>query len=150
MAISLLVYLAIFSGQLCFREDTFSEKVYFRRSFIFGETLFLEKLYFTEALFQKLLLHISLEQLFRHSSYIFGDSYFFRAAAFLGGASFSKDSFSCSSCFFIKAIFFRSETSTEQPLLENRKLFRGVTFRKSYFFADELIRIKTSTKEFVC
>ena len=133
MAISLLVYLAIFSGQLYFREDTFSEKVYFRRSFIFGETLFPEKLYFTEALFYKLLLHISLEQVFRHSSYIFGDSYFFRAAAFLGGVSFSKDSFSCSSCFFIKAIFFGAKLLPSSHFLRIGSCLGQLLFGKATF-----------------
>ena len=35
---------------------------------------------------------------------------------------------------FFRIAFFRSETSTEQPLLENTKFFTAVTFRNSYIF----------------
>ena len=54
-------------------------------------------------------------------------SYFFRAAAFLRSSFFRTVNFS-------QLLF--------QPLLENRKLFRAVTFRNNHFLAEELFRKK--------
>ena len=56
----------------------------------------------------------------------------------LGEATSSHFLFLRNSCFFSpfseQLLFRRSETSTEQPLLDNRKFFIAVTFRNSFFF----------------
>ena len=54
---------------------------------------------------------------------------------------------------FSEYLIFWSETSTEQQLLENRKLFRAVTqllFGIATFLAEELLRIKMSAEELLC
>ena len=61
---------------------------------------------------------------------LFRCSYFFRTAAF---SPFSEQSLFRRSYFFRTASF--SEWNfTEQPLLENRKVFNALTFRHSHFF----------------
>ena len=43
---------------------------------------------------------------------------------------------------FSEYLIFRNETSTEQPLCENRKFFREVTFGNSYFFGEVIAQNK--------
>ena len=57
----------------------------------------------------------------------------FQNGHFLAGVIFSEQP------------LFRSDNSTEQRLLENRKFFMAVTFRK-LFFSEEMFRIKISKK----
>ena len=116
MAISLLAYLV-----------TFLEQLYFRRGFIFGETLFSKKL----------LLLASLEQLLRHNSYLFGAAISSEQLLFLRCSIFERVIF-LQQLLFSEYLFFRSKTSTEKPLLENRKLFRAVTFWNSYIFGGRI------------
>ena len=135
MAISLLAYLATFSGQLYFRrryifgESLFSKKLYFRRNFIFGEALFYSFIFGEVTSSHFFRATTSTKQLH------FWSSYFFREAAFFDEIRFSKSYFlAVAAVIFSEYLFFGGKTSTEQPLLENRKFFRVVTFRNSYFF----------------
>ena len=43
---------------------------------------------------------------------------------------------------FSEYLIFRSEISTEQPLLEKKKFFRAVTFRKSHYFGGGIAQNK--------
>ena len=97
---------------------TFSGQLYFWRSYFF--TPFQGNYFDTTAISQR--------------------SYFFRAAAFLRSSFFRTVNFS--QLLFQNSFFFQDKTSTEQPLLENRKLFRAVTFRNNHFLAEELFRKK--------
>ena len=92
---------------------TFSGQLYFRRSNFF-------KLLWSNCFDATVTLS---EQLFLQSSCFFKELCF-RKIHFLA------------SIIFPEYLIFRSETSSEQPLLENilRKFFRAVTFRKSHFF----------------
>ena len=101
---------------------------------------------FRAALFsEELLPQTSSKQLLRYNSY------FFRAAVS------SEQLLSLrSSCFrtvilqrsnFSEQLLFQSETSAEQPHLENIKFFRAVTLRNSYFWVGKLSRVKISTEE---
>ena len=101
---------------------TFSGQLYFWRSYFF--TLFQSNYSDTAVTFSG--------QLFLQNSCFFS---FFRTV------TFSQE------LFFQNRFFFKSETSTEQPLLETRKFFTAATFRNSYFFSEELFRIKISKKE---
>ena len=103
---------------------TFSGQLYFRRSYFFVT-------FRVTALTQELL---------------FQSSYFFRTAAFLRSSVFEKV-ISLQLVIYSEYLIFRSETSTEHPLLENGKFFRSVTFWNSHFLAEELRRIKISTEE---
>ena len=103
MVISLLTYLATFSGQLYFWRSNFF-KLYQSKCFdttvTLSEELFLPcNCFFEELCFQKI-----------HSL----ASVFFRIP------------------------IFRSDTSSQQPLLEKRKFFRAVTFWKSYVFGGRI------------
>ena len=96
--------------------------------------------FFRTALFSaNLLLHTSLttwtQQLF------FPSIYFFKAAPFLRSSVF-KRVISSQQLFFLEYITFRNETSTVQPLCENRKFFRAVTFRSSFFFSGLIFQNK--------
>ena len=101
--------------------------------------------FFRTVLFlEKLLLQNFSEYLLRHNSY------FFRAANSSEELIFLRISFFKTVTFFEVVIFsswllYQSETSTEQPLFENKKIFRGFTFWSSCLFGRELFRIKTST-----
>ena len=77
----------------------------------------------------KLLLHTFSEYLLRHNSYFFGTAIFLEQLHF---SPFSEQSLFCRSYFF-RIAFFRSETSTEQTLFQNKKFFTEITFRNSYF-----------------
>ena len=98
--------------------------------------------FFRTALFlEKLLLHISLTN---STQLLLSQSiYFFRASAFFRELRFRKDHF-LTAVIFSEYLISRNEASTEQPLCENRKFFREVTFQKSYFFGGliELLRVK--------
>ena len=99
---------------------TFSGQLYFWRSYSF--TLIQSNYFDTTVTFS--------EQLFFQNScffLLFQNSHFFAAIT------------------FSEQLLFQTETSTEQPLLENRKFFIAVTFRNSYFL-EELFRIKISKK----
>ena len=61
---------------------------------------------------------------------LFRCSYFFRTAAF---SPFSEQSLFRRSYFF-RTASFSERNFTEQPLLENRKVFTALTFRHSHFF----------------
>ena len=88
--------------------------------------------FFRTALFpEKLLLHTSLTTLTKQL--LFRSIYFFRATAFIKEFRFRKSNFLVAAI-FSEYLIFRNETSTEQPLCENKKFFRAVTFRNSYFF----------------
>ena len=58
---------------------------------------------------------------------------FIRAVAFFKELRFRKSYF-LATVIFSEYLIFRNQTSTKQPLCENRKFFRVVTFRNSYFF----------------
>ena len=79
----------------------------------------------TASFSEKLLLHTSLTTLTQQL--IFRRIYFFRAATFFKELRFRK-SHSIAAVIFSEYLIFRNETSTEQPLCENRKIFRAVTF----------------------
>ena len=88
--------------------------------------------FFSTTLFwQKLLIHTFSGQLFLQNSCCF---LLFQNSHFFAGAIFSEQ------------LLFRSDNSTEQSLLKNRKFFTAVTFRNSYIFSEELFRIKISKK----
>ena len=79
--------------------------------------------FFRTALFsERLLLHTSLTHFFNTS---FGAS-ILRSSIF-------KSHF-LAAVIFSEYLIFRNQTSTKQPLCENRKFFRAVTSQKSYFF----------------
>ena len=61
---------------------------------------------------------------------LFQDSYFFRTAAFF---PLFQNSHFFAGVIFSEQLLFRSETSTEQALFENKKFFTEITFRNSYF-----------------
>ena len=85
---------------------TFSGQLYFRRRYCFTLLLLLRRnSYF-------------LQQLFLQSSCFFKESRF-RKSHFLAAV------------IFLEYLIVRRETSMEQPLIENRKLFRVVTFRNT-------------------
>ena len=88
----------------------------FQDSFIFGEAT--SSHFFRVSSTQKLL---------------FGSSYFFRAATFLRSSFFRTVTFSQQLVF---------SESAEQPFLENRKFFTGVTFWNSYPFGGGIIQNK--------
>ena len=67
-------------------------------------------------------------------------SYFFRTAAFLTSSFFRTVTFFA--VIISEQLLFQSETSTEQPLLDNRKLFRAVTFRSNYLFGGGIVQKK--------
>ena len=80
---------------------------------------------------------------------LFWSSYFFSVAAFLKGSVFERF-ISSNQLFFAAYLIFRSETSTKQSSLENRKFLRQFTFRNSDHFLKELPRIKISPEELPC
>ena len=67
-------------------------------------------------------------------------SYFFRTAAFLTSSFFRTVTFFA--VIISEQLLFQSETSTEQPLLDTRKLFRAVTFRSNYLFGEGIVQKK--------
>ena len=88
--------------------------------------------FFRTALFsEKLLLHTSLTT--STQQLLFRSIYFFRAAAFFKELRFRKSHF-LAAVIFSEYLIFSNETSTGQPLCENRKFFRAVTFWNSYVF----------------
>ena len=92
---------------------TFSRELYFRKSYFF--TLHQSNYIDTTDTF--------LEKLFLHSSCLFFEKLRFWKSHFLVAVIFSE------------YVIFRSEVSTNQRILENRKFFRTVTFRNTYFFS---------------
>ena len=110
-----------------FRIALFSKKLYFRRNFIFGEAIFYSVTFQEATSSHFFSTTTSIWQLH------FGSSYFFRAAAFFEELRFRK-SHSLAVFIFFRIPIFLSETSTKEPLLENRKCFRAVSSRNSYFF----------------
>ena len=48
---------------------------------------------------------------------------------------------------FTYVLTFQCKTSMKQPLRENRKFFRAVTFQNRYFFAMEIFEMKIPTEE---
>ena len=109
----------------------FFRKLYFWRSY-FSKNLFITfpysgvRHYFTTSTQQ---LHFRSNYFFRAAVFflLFQNSHFFRAVIFL------------------EQLLFQSENSTEQPLLENKKFFKAVTSRNSYF---SLFRLKISKKSY--
>ena len=77
---------------------------------------------------------------------LFLGSYFFRASACFEELLFQNIHF-IAAVIFSQLLLFQSETSTEQPLLENRKFFRVVTFRNNYLFGGGIVWNKVSTEE---
>ena len=63
---------------------------------------------------------------------LFWSSYFFRVPAYLK-SSFSERFISLNQLFFAAYLIFRSETSTEQSFLENRKFLRQLLFGTATF-----------------
>ena len=104
---------------------TFSGQLYFRRSYL-EVTAFR-----VTTLTQQLL---------------FLGSHFFRASACFEELLFQNSHF-IAAVIFSQQLLFQSETSTEQPLLENRKFFRVVTFRNNYLFGGGIVWNKVSTEE---
>ena len=66
---------------------------------------------------------------------------FFKAAAFFKELRFRKSHF-LAVVIFSEYLIFRNETSNEQPLCENRKFFRAVPFRNSYFYGGVIAQNK--------
>ena len=97
---------------------TFSGQLYFLRSFFIDTSL--------TTLTQQLL---------------YRSNYFFRAAAFFKELLFRKSHF-LAAVIFSEYLIFRNETCTEQPLCENKKRFRAVNFRNSYFFGGVIAQNK--------
>ena len=121
--ITSLIWFLFFNSNFPFAYvATFSGQLYFGRSYLF--ILFESNYFDTTVTFWG--------QVFLQNSCYF---LLFRNIHFFAGVIFSEQ------------LLFRSENSTEQPLLENRKFFTAVTFRNSYFFSEELFRIKISKKE---
>ena len=90
--------------------------------------------FFRTVLFlEKLLFHISTTT--STHQLLFRRIYFFRPAAFFKEHRFRKSHF-LAAVIFSEYLSFRNETSTEQPLCENRKFFRAATFRNSYLFVE--------------
>ena len=104
---------------------TFSGQLYFRRSYL-EVTAFR-----VTTLTQQLL---------------FLGSHFFRASACFEELLFQNSHF-IAAVIFSQQLLFQSETSTEQPLLENRKFFRVVTFRNNYLFGGGIVWNNVSTEE---
>ena len=77
---------------------------------------------------------------------LFRSNYFFRAAAFFKEFLFRKSHF-LAAVIFSEYLIFRNETCIEQPLCENKKLFRAVNFRNSFFLVELLLRINISTEK---
>ena len=73
---------------------------------------------------------------------LFQGCYFFRADAFFQDLRFLKTVPSLKQLFFPEYLLFWSKTSTQQPLLENMKLFRAITFRNSYIFGGAIVQNK--------
>ena len=73
---------------------------------------------------------------------LFRSIYFFRAAAFYKELRFRSSHFLAAVIFFSEYLIFKDETSTEQPLCENRKFFKAVTSRNSYFFGGVIAQNK--------
>ena len=89
--------------------STFSGQLYYWRSYFFTLLNYLDK---TVALLEHL---------------------FIRAVAFFKELRFRKSYF-LAAVIFSEYLIFRNQTSTKQSVCENRKFFRVVTFRNSYFF----------------
>ena len=98
-------------------------------------------------------------QQFFQDSFIFGEATSSHSFNYFDTAvTFSEHRFLQSSCFFkelcfrkshflvtvifLEYLIFRNETSTQQPLCENRKFFRAITFRNSYFFGGVIAQSK--------
>ena len=96
---------------------TFSGQFYFWRNYFF--TLFQRNYFNTTVTFSK--------QLFLQSISASFEELFFRTVT------------SSQQLFFSEQLLFQSETSTEQPPLENRKLFRIVTFWNSNLFGGDIV-----------
>ena len=103
---------------------TFSEQLCFQRSYFFS--LLQSSTFGTRANF--------LEQLFLQSSCFF-EELRFQNSPILAAVIFSEQ------------LLFQSKTSMEQPLRENRKFFRAVTFQNRYFFVMEFFKMKIPTEE---
>ena len=101
-------------------------KRHFQDSFIFGEAS-------SSHCFRKT---TSTQQLLVWSSY------FFRAAAFFEEIPFQNSHF-FAAVIFLEQLLFQGQTSTGQPILENRYFFNGT----ATFWAEELFRINISTKQ---
>ena len=85
----------------------------------------------TDLFSKKLLLHTSLTT--STLQLLFRSIYFFRAAASFKELRFRKSHF-LAAVIFSEHLTFRNDTSTEQPLCDNRMFFSAVTFCNSYFF----------------
>ena len=96
---------------------TFSGQFCFWRNYFF--TLFQSNYFNTTVTFSK--------QLFLQSISASFEELFFRTVT------------SSQQLFFSEQLLFQSETSTEQPPLENRKLFRIVTFWNSNLFGGDIV-----------
>ena len=92
--------------------------------------------YRTALFMEKLLLHTSLTT--QTQKLHFQSIYFFRAAAFFKELRFRKSHF-LAEVIFSEYLIFRNGTSTQQPLCENRKFSRGVTFRISYVLGGVIV-----------
>ena len=98
----------------------------FQGSFIFGEATFSHFFMVTT----------------QRQQLLFQGCYFFRADAFFQDLRFLKTVTSLKQLFFPEYLLFWSKTSTQQPLLENMKLFRAITFRNSYIFGGAIVQNK--------
>ena len=78
---------------------------------------------------------------------LFWSSYFFRAAVVVEVLLFQKSHFFTVVIFFSEQLLFQCETSTEQPLLENRTFFRKIHFRNSYPFGGRIVQNKNVYRE---
>ena len=71
--------------------------------------------------------------LLRHNGYFFGAAIFSQHLLFLEELRFWNSHF-LAAIIFSEYLLFGSETSTRQSLLENRKIFKVITFRITYLF----------------
>ena len=77
---------------------------------------------------------------------LFRSSYFFRVSDFFEELLFQKRNF-FTAVIFSEQLLFQSETSTQQPPLEHRKVFKVVVFWNSYLFGRGIFRTKIATEE---
>ena len=145
MVISLLAYVATFSGQLYFWRNYFLTLLhshFFETKVTFSEQLFLQRCYFFEEI-------PSSEQSPLHSSHFFQNSYFFRAKH-LPSSHFLRTGSSLGQVLFgtltlLVEKLFRIQSFSEEVLFQTRyfcaTFSEELFFGKSYFFGKARIRI---------
>ena len=98
----------------------------------------------TTSFWERLLFHTFSELLLRHNSFFFRGSYFFRAVAFF---SFFRTVTFSQELFFQKSFFFGVKLLQSRHFLKIGSSLRQLLFGTTFFFREELFRIKISKKE---